>query len=563
MSLLDVQQQKTLNFKQWAPISLKNATSVSLLNCLAKGVCAIEIPIHQRPHSLEVLVGTRGPGIDVLSGTDENPSSLLLEEWFKCVMRFSVEFPMHLPLIIFLEARNDLLSRDEQLRVNDYRGGFPNVNRIILSVFGKRLFSSHEFSHTYDSKWPTVGELCGRIIIVLSGDQRTRKHLIQDSGFHPTIGCMRLSRSVLTIHDSKASRDGAMWFWSGRLISFPPLEDLTVQSHILEQHSLPDNLRLIQRWDRHGRVGNISGYNPSIAINDSGWVVGVFQSHSLFSVKLKYFVGFLYEDFIFGEDPKETRIGFKILGDAIEINSANGSQPSVAISNTNHVIMLCHDQNNLIYHFGRLDNCGSESPFHFYSANPQSFLSLKPSITLIETFTALRNSSGVASVTIKSLNPDVSDQSLDLEVLIHRDPPSPCVILNGKARVNGAFPAVTWEKEGKATESQPFSTALVGDQPIDVEWPKVMVRGNGPLRCALLSADNQIVEEEQVKYEQLMFIDTFASDSDEIRRDPAAQFFSSEGSVDVLASHVGDKLVRLTSAPQKRIETAVNFSMFT
>jgi hypothetical protein len=89
------------------------------------------------------------------------------------------------------------------------------------------------------------------VLVVLSGDNGTRRAYRWDSGASPSVAIDSDGR-VVELHDSGS---GWLWFWTG-------------------QYEADGRIR----WERHGRFDR--GQTPAVDINDGGWVVEVHKSQS-------------------------------------------------------------------------------------------------------------------------------------------------------------------------------------------------------------------------------------------------------------------------------------------
>lgn len=121
---------------------------------LDAGVRGIEFDIR---YDNGFKVGHDSPGDNV--SHSGNPSSNDLDDWLKVVVDWADVNSDHDPIMLFLDAKQNLTSQ------------LNNLNSMISSTFGPRLFTAADYKK---NGWPTVAGLSGKILVVLSGDNGTR-----------------------------------------------------------------------------------------------------------------------------------------------------------------------------------------------------------------------------------------------------------------------------------------------------------------------------------------------------------------------------------------------------
>jgi hypothetical protein len=121
---------------------------------LDSGIRGIEFDIR---YDSGFKVGHDSPGDNV--SHSGNPSSNDLDDWLRIVTDWSDANSGHDPIMLFLDAKESLSSH-----LND-------LNTLIKSVIGPKLFKAATYKQI---GWPTVAELRGKILVILSGDNGTR-----------------------------------------------------------------------------------------------------------------------------------------------------------------------------------------------------------------------------------------------------------------------------------------------------------------------------------------------------------------------------------------------------
>lgn len=94
-----------------------------------------------------------------------NPESDLLHDWLDVVLQWTAANPGHAPLTLVLDLKSDLS------RASDGEGSLQDLQDEVLAAFGPALWPASAF----DGRWPEVGSLRGRVLVVLSGNQSSRK----------------------------------------------------------------------------------------------------------------------------------------------------------------------------------------------------------------------------------------------------------------------------------------------------------------------------------------------------------------------------------------------------
>ena len=227
----------------------------TILEQLDAGVRGLEFDIHDNDFATagDYQLGHSIHGSEVELGGG-NPESVLLRDWLMQIQEWSKDHPSHAPITITLDMKDNLTDNESH-----EEGGFSALQELLLDVFSTSLVPVTD-------TLPTLEELRGRVLVVLSGDEQSRKHYKRDKGEHPAVS-INDSGQVMEVH---ASGTGSLWYWTGQ-----KQEDGTI------------------RWMRHGRYD--SGDVPAIALNNEGYFVEVHKSQ--LQNTLWYHAGFIDEEY--------------------------------------------------------------------------------------------------------------------------------------------------------------------------------------------------------------------------------------------------------------------------
>lgn len=145
-----------------------NSYEHSIREQLNKGVRGLEYDIHddkiQELGDFEVYHLQNHT--DCLLNEDGNPNDLLFSNWLKVLDDWSNEQNKeHTPITLFIELKNSIVDSNNE---PEELYGIKRFNKILIDSFRpKTLFTFKDFRE-HHFKWPTVRELKGRIIIVLT-----------------------------------------------------------------------------------------------------------------------------------------------------------------------------------------------------------------------------------------------------------------------------------------------------------------------------------------------------------------------------------------------------------
>lgn len=227
----------------------------TILEQLDAGVRGLELDIHDNDFATvgDYQLGHTIHGAEVEQGGG-NPDSILLRDWLMQIQDWSQEHPSHAPITLTLDIKDNLTDNESH-----EDGGFSALQELLLDVFSISLVPVTD-------TLPTLEELRGKVLVVLSGDEQSRKHYKRDKGEHPAVS-INDSGLVMEVH---ASGTGSLWYWIGQ-----KQEDGNI------------------RWMRHGRYD--SGDVPAIALNNEGFFVEVHKSQ--LQNTLWFHTGFIDEEY--------------------------------------------------------------------------------------------------------------------------------------------------------------------------------------------------------------------------------------------------------------------------
>lgn len=193
--------------------------------------------------------------------TGGNPQTTVLADWLRVVAGWSDNHEGHAPITVALDMKDDITD-------DNYSFVLANpaaLNKTLTDVFGGKLVLAGVRNYDQDPL-PNVSQLRDKVIVVLSGNQRTRTLYRQDTGTTPAVA-MNSAGKVIEVHQSNSN--DYLWSWVGTYGA-----DGRVQ------------------WDRHARYD--TGRTPAVAVSAAGTVVEVHKSQN--NSGLYYHVGKLGAD---------------------------------------------------------------------------------------------------------------------------------------------------------------------------------------------------------------------------------------------------------------------------
>ncbi len=215
----------------------------SITEQLNEGIRGLEFDIHDNDFEQigDYRLGHYSHDAEVSLGNG-NPQTTLLTDWLLIVAQWSIQNPTHAPITLTLDIKDDFTDN-----INFDNGNMAKLNNTLVETIGTKLFTPGDLNE----EWPTIEDLSGRILIVLSGNEESRQLYKRDRGYNPAVA-INESGTVIEVHDSGS---GTLWYWTGQMTSQGQVE-----------------------WKHHGQYD--TGQTPSIALNNDGWFVEVHQSES-------------------------------------------------------------------------------------------------------------------------------------------------------------------------------------------------------------------------------------------------------------------------------------------
>jgi len=228
---------------------------------LDQGIRLLEFDVHDDDYQNrgDFRIGHERPG-DEVDHNPPNPPDDALTGWLLTVAEWSLENEGHSPITVVLDMKDNV--------ANNHRfseGNLAALNNKIAATMDRQLLAALTVPPR-GGGWPSVGELRGRILVVISGDEASRRGYRDDEGFRPAVALNTLGH-VVEVHDDG---DDTLWYWHGRYAS---ATDTVV-------------------WLNHGRYD--TGIDPAVAVDQNGVVVEVHKHQG--RSRLYYRVGRISED---------------------------------------------------------------------------------------------------------------------------------------------------------------------------------------------------------------------------------------------------------------------------
>jgi len=300
-----------------------NSKMPSITEQLDAGVTCVEIGIFSE------VSGANQPDwrVGVFSPETTDQQALSLRHWLGVINNWTQSTHFRMPLVIILDIK------DELVNAPSFGGGamLVRIGNLIKEFFGTRTFW---FPELVKGKWPTVQQLIGRVIPVITGSARAKQYYL-GTGQEPAVAGNKNGTVVQVCN--KADQ---VCYFSGKYNQDGSID-----------------------WQHTGSVG--TGKNPAVAINDEGHVITVFEY--IAESKLMYAVGkVLANGDIAWNEPK---------------HYDKGVTPSIAMQAAGkHFIEVHKSQNkdNLWYHVGKIDslensNSNNSNNANSNNGNPEMF----------------------------------------------------------------------------------------------------------------------------------------------------------------------------------------------
>ena len=145
-----------------------NSFNMSIRKLLNHGVRGLEYDIHddriQEVGDFEVYHLPKH--IDAAINVDGNPEDLLLSNWLTLLKDWSDEKNNeHAPITLFIELKDSIVDANNE---PSELYGIKRLNKAILDTLSPNYLYSHSDFRKNKNQWPTVRELKGHVIIVLT-----------------------------------------------------------------------------------------------------------------------------------------------------------------------------------------------------------------------------------------------------------------------------------------------------------------------------------------------------------------------------------------------------------
>ena len=306
----------------------------SLISQLNGGIRYLQFNIlgdgNLRGYSQAFCIGKDSIGDHAATMIDGNPFTFELKEWFQLLADWSFEHPHHTPITVGIEMMQPLCINSKYIG----RGSLGQLNELIYSVFGMQLFAAYNFDKTYRNHWPEINEMKGRIVFVLSGNFTSCLSYLRCQGLHPCID-VNEKGFVISVY---TNTDGELLYWTGSLIN----------------NGID--------WNRNNIVYDkitstvIYGNTPDVSMNDSNWVVLVYEKGIKSTLYYKIGrIGFLSIERSFDHSPNSKVIDVEWVSKSASYDY--GINPSVNLLNDGTVVEVHKSEANdkLWFNIGMLD----------------------------------------------------------------------------------------------------------------------------------------------------------------------------------------------------------------
>jgi len=243
----------------------------------------------------------------------DNPESCSLRYWFAVIKEWSAQNTNHLPLVLMIDVK-----KDDMADAPTYASGnVLRLNQYVTDTFGAQLFTLQDLQNL-NFKWPLIGELLGRIIVVLTGSAVVKQQYLCWKGQQPAVAMNKHGLTVVVF-----TKDDQICYWSGR-------------------YKLDGSIE----WLHTGLIA--VGKRPSVAMNDEGFLMLVYESPT--SEFMIYSVGkFLANGEVAWRDPKEYDTG---VTPAIALQASGPRFVEVHKSQKNEILW---------YHVGKFEVMASNA----------------------------------------------------------------------------------------------------------------------------------------------------------------------------------------------------------
>ncbi len=145
-----------------------NSFNTSIRKQLDHGVRGLEYDVHdnriQEINDFEVYHLPRH--VDAAINVDGNPGDLLLTNWLALLKNWSdKQNNEHAPITLFIELKDCIVDANNE---PSELYGIKKLNKVIVDVLSPNYLYSHSDFRKNKKQWPSVRELKGKIILVLT-----------------------------------------------------------------------------------------------------------------------------------------------------------------------------------------------------------------------------------------------------------------------------------------------------------------------------------------------------------------------------------------------------------
>ncbi len=145
-----------------------NSFNMSIRKQLNQGVRGLEYDIHDdRIQEVDDFEVYHLPNhVDAAINVDGNPGDLLLSNWLTLLKDWSDEQNNdHAPITLFIELKDCIIDANNE---PSELYGIKRLNKVIVDALSPNYLYSYSDFKKNKNQWPTVRELKGRVIIVLT-----------------------------------------------------------------------------------------------------------------------------------------------------------------------------------------------------------------------------------------------------------------------------------------------------------------------------------------------------------------------------------------------------------
>jgi len=173
------------------------------------GVRQVELDIYIKDFSRhkQYCIGHFWCGEATQVGELGNPNTTYLNAWLEQIADWSRSHRDHSPISLLIDMKSDLASGGKTYA----EAGFPNLQETFQGIFGDLMYWANEKPGGY---WPSVNQLRGRIMVVLSGNRNSRIFYQEDKGRNPRVA-VNDAGLVVETHTNQGGR--SIYYWTGKM----------------------------------------------------------------------------------------------------------------------------------------------------------------------------------------------------------------------------------------------------------------------------------------------------------------------------------------------------------